>query len=448
MGIVKNEIEKIGNFIQNKTLHIPHFQRPYKWSVKNVIQLLDDIQRFKGTTPYRIGTIVIHEEDGVANIVDGQQRTVTFLLIIKAIMAYKYSLIKNNNLKEQLDIIKGNVFTPTFNSDISKKNIQDNYREIERRIVNFEEEWIDFFLNNCEITNFVIDDISEAFQFFDSQNARGKDLEPHDLLKAFHLRELDSSGNKISEEDKAKLVDAWENMDSKELSALFADFLYRVRGWSKGNSSRYFTKKDTGLFKGINLSRKDNFPYTQIYRLLDEHITESLGEGENVKFPFQLDQTIINGRYFFEMIAYYKQVNDQIKSNLSNLTPEAQQIINTLDRYEGKNRTGDKYVRMLFDCALLYYVDKFGRKDISKAIEKIFIWSYSLRLTYQSLQLASVDNYVVDTFNLFKIIKEAIYCDEILTLEIPLIREDFESDKTKEIKDLFIKMKYYSNAGQ
>ena len=105
MGIVKNEIEKIGNFIQNKTLHIPHFQRPYKWSVKNVIQLLDDIQRFKGTTPYRIGTIVIHEEDGVANIVDGQQRTVTFLLIIKAIMAYKYSLIKNNNLNSfQYDI--------------------------------------------------------------------------------------------------------------------------------------------------------------------------------------------------------------------------------------------------------------------------------------------------------------------------------------------------------
>jgi hypothetical protein len=30
---------------------------------------------------------------------------------------------------------------------------------------------------------FALTDVSEAFQFFDSQNARGRDLESHDLLK-------------------------------------------------------------------------------------------------------------------------------------------------------------------------------------------------------------------------------------------------------------------------
>ena len=446
MGIVKTEIINIGDFLQNNNLKIPYFQRPYKWNVRNVIQLLDDIQRFIGKTPYRIGTIVIHEEDGKSNIVDGQQRTITFLLIMKAVMDYKYSSITDNNLRQRLNKIHNNSFAPYFTNDITKKNIQDNYREIERRIVNMEEGWINFFINNCEITNFVIDDISEAFQFFDSQNARGKDLEPHDLLKAFHLRELDSSDTKISEVEKAKLVDTWENMDSKELSELFADFLYRVRGWSKGNSSRYFTKKDTRLFKGINLSRIDNYPYTQIYKLVDDHISETIKTSENVKFPFQLDQIIINGSYFFEMITHYKKVYDQITNNLELLSPEAQQIINTLDKYEGKNRTGDKYVRMLFNCSLLYYVDKFGNTELSKAIEKIFIWAYTIRLTYQSLQLASVDNYVINDFNLFKKIRDAIYSVEILTLELPLIKEDYESDKTKEIKDLFIIMKYYANA--
>lgn len=446
MSIVKTEILTIGEFLLNKNLLIPQFQRPYKWSVRNVIQLLDDIQRFKGTTPYRIGTIVIYKENETANIVDGQQRTITFLLIIKSILANKHSEIRNEKLKKLLSSIEANAFVPKFKNERSKKNIQDNFREIERRIANTDEGLIDFFLNKCEVTHFVIDDISEAFQFFDSQNARGRDLEPHDLLKAFHLRELNSAKEKISEKEVAALVDTWEEMDTKELSNLFADFLFRVRGWSKGNSSRYFSKKDTGLFKGINLSKIDNYPYTQIFRLIDNHLTEKKQKDEKIGFPFQLDQAIINGKYFFEMVTHYKKVFEQITKQNTTLSNDAQRIMETLNSYEGRNRTGDKYVRMLFNCSLLYYTDKFGEAEISKAIEKIFIWAYSLRLTYQNLQLASVDNYVVEEFNLFKKIREAIYKEEITTLELPLIQEDYESEKTAEIKELFLKMKYYANA--
>ena len=29
-----------------------------------------------------------------------------------------------------------------------------------------------------------------------------------------------------------------------------------------------------------------------------------------------------------------------------------------MDEYEGNHRTGDKYVRLLFECALIYYIDK------------------------------------------------------------------------------------------
>jgi len=446
MGIVKTEIVNIGYFLQNKNLHIPHFQRPYKWSVRNVIQLLDDIQRFKGVTPYRIGTIVIYRENESYQIVDGQQRTITFLLIVKAILANKYDSILNNDLKNLLNILKDNTFSPSFKSEISKKNIQDNYREIERRISNLDEEFIQFFLNKCEITHFVIDDISEAFQFFDSQNARGRDLEPHDLLKAFHLRELNSANENVSEQEVSQLVNTWEEMDTKELSSLFADFLYRVRGWSKGNSSRYFTKKDTLLFKGINLSKIDNYPYTQIYRMVDSHLKTSNESEEENRFPFQLDQTIINGKYFFQMISHYKKVYDQIETNLLGLSKEAQTIINTINTYEGKNRTGDKYVRMLFTCSLLYYADKFGITDLSKAIEKIFIWAYTPRLTYESLQLASIDNYVIDEHNLFKKIREAIYKEDILTIELPLIQEEHISEKTEKVRNLFVTMKYHANA--
>jgi len=442
MAIIDKNILSIGEYLKNGKLEIPHFQRPYKWTVKNVVQLMDDINRFNSDIPYRIGTIVIYQdkENKKEQIVDGQQRTITFLLIFKAIIEYKYSSL-NNDFKKKIDEIKSFLFNPTFKLDISKINIQKNYQTIIRRLDILDESFIDFFLNKCQITYFVIDDISEAFQFFDSQNARGKDLEPHDLLKAFHLREMHNKHNPITEDEIVRIVNVWENTESNELAKLFAEFLYRVRGWSKGNSSKYFSKKDTDLFKGITLENIDPYPYTLIYRDLEEFLNS--GDIEK-NFPFQLDQTIINGKHFFEMISYYKVLYDNLYKQLSNLNEIPKKIIETLNTYDGRNRTGDKYVRMLFDCALIFYIDKFGYKDVSKAIEKIFIWAYRIRLTYQNLQLVSVDNYVVKESNLFKTIKESIYSNALELADFPMLENDYESDKTKAIKELFIKMNYYA----
>lgn len=84
----------------------------------------------------------------------------------------------------------------------------------------------------------MLQDISEAFQFFDSQKCPGRDLAPHDLLKAFHLREF--AGHEANL--KAEAVAHWERLPSDELANLFALYLYRVRQWAEGKSARYFGK--------------------------------------------------------------------------------------------------------------------------------------------------------------------------------------------------------------
>jgi len=82
-------------------------------------------------------------------------------------------------------------------------SIYQNFNAAKRIVsVNFSEQDIDFLLNNCQVAVFILDEISEAFQFFDSQNARGRDLEPHDLLKAYHLREFSAQEQYL----KAKLL--------------------------------------------------------------------------------------------------------------------------------------------------------------------------------------------------------------------------------------------------
>jgi len=201
--------------------------------------------------------------------------------------------------------------------------------------------------------------------------------------------------------------------------------IFFTTGLSTG--TEYMVSLSSIRFVGVNSFCTENYPYTEILRI--DHCNNS-------KFPFQIDQTIINGRRFFEWLIHYKKILDEYLTSSDKeiqLNETAQKILKTINTYEGKNRTGDGYVRTMFDCAIIYYIDKFGLADISKAIEKIFIWAYSFSLNYKTLQLASMDNYAVYEMNLFRIIKNANKPDEILTLYIKPIAQN-RSTKTKEIE--------------
>lgn len=447
MNDLSPEIKSVSQILQLEKLSIPLYQRPYKWTIKNVVQLLDDIFANYNKTSYRLGTIVIHkdsEDHGTLNIVDGQQRTITLLLIAKSIIKLfihekvNSREILNPTLKKQIETIS--LFSPSFKNQTSINNIRINYSEIERRVASWNEEVIDFFFNKCEFVKFTLTDITEAFQFFDSQNARGKDLEPHDLLKAFHLREFSVEDNSF----KQSVVKSWESMQAKELKSVFGKYLFRIIGWSKGISARYFSKNETDFFKGININSIDKFPYTESIRIAHYYVDnfnnsyERKVEKDSRNFPFQIDQTIINGRRFFEMISYYKSEIDSYNSNHSK-----NRIISCLNTYQGKNRTGDKYIRMMFDCAVIYYLDKFGMRNYESIIEKLFIWAYKLRLRHQAVQLASVDNYVLDEINIFQVIKNATVPEDVVNIHISPI-DLIRSTKTEDIEEIFQDLRYYN----
>lgn len=441
---------KAQDLFKKEGLMIPEYQRPYKWTSKNVNQLVDDIVHHQNKSAYRLGTIVFYrdEKDGIErlNVVDGQQRTITLLLIALAI---------NNNqgkLQEAMDKAKIKPLASKwfnaleFKNIITLNNIRDNYREIERRVVDFDVSTVLFFYEKCELVEVILQDVSEAFQFFDSQNARGKDLEPHDLLKAFHLREM---ADVSTEQERIQSVSNWENLNTDQLKIVFANFLFRIRNWSKGHSARSFTKDDADLFKGISPRIKEPFPFADLYRIGHFYV-EGYNQDFNrnidrktLPYPFQIDQVIINGKRFFEMVDHYMAVSNNIKA-IESLSKEAKEIFETLDTYEGRGRTGDKYVRNLFECCLIYYWDKFGAVDMDRAVEKFFIWSYSLRLNMQNVQLASIDNYALEAPFVFKTIKEALHPSEVLNIKLPSISK-VNSTKTGAIEKLFKKHKYLND---
>ena len=454
---LESAVIKVKDLLAKPKLTIPVYQRPYKWTSQHVSQLFQDIDLHKDKLAYRLGTVVFHRDKKAhdcLNIVDGQQRTLTLTLAVLALIETRLKTSKadadrrvtRNDLQKTLaalnDSLAALVSDVKFDSEITQRNLHQNYLEIKRHVSRpeFTERHIDFLLNKCEVVTFTLTDVSEAFQFFDSQNARGRDLEPHDLLKAFHLREFSEAESHL----KAKTVSHWEDLNTKALADLFAEYLYRIRQWTRGNSARYFGKADVPLFKGVNLEKVDNFPYVNALRIAHHFVDEYNQQyqrkidGYAMDFPFHLDQMIINGRRFFEMARHYdaqiKQVVAAEHSDIKTLggkelIGQASKILATLNSYPNKKRTGDQYVRSLFDCLLVYYIDKFGYVEISRAIEKIFIWAYSLRIRKEVVQLASMDNHVLEN-NWFIKLKEAIQPSDFLSLPLDSL-SDIQNNNNK-----------------
>ncbi len=245
--------DEVGKAIPDINLVIPNYQRPYKWTGKNVIQLLDDIIEAKNQNKetYRVGTLILHknEKESTYNIVDGQQRTITFSLLLKVLGADPIPFLEQ----------------PLVDNPYNTRNIPNNFRTLERRVANMADgrektDLRDYVINNCELIVVITEDISDAFQFFDSQNARGKKLYPHDLLKAYHLREM----NEMDIAETEKVVKDWEDLPQKSLSLLFSDYLYRIKEWTKGNKAWELSEHNIDKFKGI--TRKDNYPYAQFFK--------------------------------------------------------------------------------------------------------------------------------------------------------------------------------------
>ena len=395
MGITPTQkVIKLNELIKVK-LTIPVYQRPYKWTEKNVIQLLEDIFEYVilKNKDYRIGNIILHSENSTNNVVDGQQRLTTISLLLK---------ILNSNFN-------GLLLDEKYKHNISKNNIVYNYRIIEKWVkTKFEskdEKKADFknkILNKCEFVLFTVFKQDEAFQLFDSQNARGKALEPYDLLKAFHLREMDFD----SEDDRTKCVERWEtSVDNGTLKPILGNHLFKIRKWSKNEWKYNFTKDDIEEFKGISLHQKQQYPYESAMRMLDGFVENAHNDKflRNLQiaqtFPFQITSPIINGKRFFEYVDFYITQREKLfdLNKEDSVKAEIPEFVKFYEDYcygyYGWGRSGDEKVRNLYENILITIIDKFGYLDDFENFYKAFYkLAYNIRCTKSRITIETIMN--------------------------------------------------------
>lgn len=422
------------NELLNMELRIPEYQRPYKWTRKNVADLLNDIgtaiedNRRPGYDGfrYRVGTVIIHNKnDDVGNIterniVDGQQRLITLSLIKRALdPSFTNSLLEHE-----------------YKDKVSIGNISDNYRFIlEWKSVNSGklEDYRGAFKNILEAVLIEVDDISEAFQLFDSQNTRGRELDPHDLLKAYHLREMNEYAF-----EKFNLVRRWEEIQPYRIRELFSLYLYPILNWSRKEKSMAFTAQDIDTYKGVS----SNCLFTYAERV------------KKAMPCFQIDQPFAAGGDFFRMVKHYINLLADLKNEIATNKAFsdinkiiANNIIKRKDNIEQYSSTGFRYAVNLFYCVLLFYFDRFHMYD-EMAVNKLFVWAMMIRVDMENLGFDTINNYAVgnedkdytNRIPMFFKIATARSNQEITNLRIQVVRPN-DQVKSEKWEDLYKKLK-------
>lgn len=427
----------VGDLIQKK-LRIPHYQRPYSWEPATALQLLHDIleshrdESRKGV-PYVLGAVILHDEDGVFYVVDGQQRLLTLRMII--------ALLDPEPDKRLPQLLQSN------NNPVSRV-----WRALRDRIEPLKSddpsELLGYLLEQCKLIRVVTDDIDEAFRVFDSQNYRGKPLAPHDLLKAHHLREMHDDAAAI----RAAVVETWESVTDEDLDRLFSIYLYRIARWSRGESAPGFSTRDIGMFKGI--SRKRALPPSARYHLAAQSAMPLLSawckaasrEDRNAgRSRFQLDAPLVAGRTFFEMVSFmlseltllareaFKDNKEFAVYDVEALQPDKPEEREMVER---PSCSRYRYVSELYLAVLLYYTNRFGDDDLSAARERLFRWAYSLRVNKLRVQFRTVDNYARRDSRAFTLLRDASAGNVVheLSPSVDPYNEAHEPELTKQLQ--------------
>ena len=425
-----------------QNLGIPEYQRPYKWSPQSVLTLINDIYTaFKNNMlEYRIGTVVLHNTPTQLNIVDGQQRLTTLSILFFAIGE------SGNNIKK----LSSSLLDAKYN-ELSSEAIVRNLSVIRKRLLDFEkqelEDYSNYLLDHCTVVKIVTKDEQEAFQFFDSQNSRGKALAPHDLLKSYHLREM----NDESESLKIDIVNTWESTKQSDLENLFADNLFPLIRWYKNKDGLNYSINQIDVFKGIKKSNNYNFSiYNKASNLYVEKFNyEGLYELASSKAlnQFQLTQPLIAGSRFFKYTQHYLNLYKTLEKRIFH-SFNAEEII--------QSGSGDTYIYNLFINILMFYVDRFNINSLTETRLLFFYkWAYSLRVCMKAVYRESINKYargkserLNSGLNLFSVISDMQDPMELDTIILDIVSEDtFKNSKvnTERYRKVFDKISSEGN---
>lgn len=297
---------------------IPDYQRPYAWNQDQCQTLWDDLVNF--TVPggnhekfdskkdeYFLGSIVAFQENDKHEIIDGQQRLTTFMLILRAFhkefenrqdndginirkniekCIWKYDEFENP-LKDELKITsevagdddKDEFLSILKNGDAPKEyksQYAENFRFFENKIREMRnynssnnQYIVTRLLKNCAILFVEAETQDSALRIFSTLNDRGLPLADADIFKSkFYKLYSDKNQKNDFIKEWKKLEEITEEIFNPQqgtpMDELFTKYMYFLR--AKNGTTGSTTESLRNFFRGEN----QDFPYFKGESTLDD----------------------------------------------------------------------------------------------------------------------------------------------------------------------------------
>ena len=229
------ELKEINRLIKER-FYIPTYQRGYRWDTEQVRDLLNDLYEFKNTANvhngefYCLQPIVVKKRpDGQYDVIDGQQRLTTILIIQKYLNkpTFHIEYATRPGSSEFLDTIKENA--DGDDSKYQSKNIDfffmtnafDTVRNwFEYMIENYEEyslpdEFSTYLLKHCKVIWYEINDESNPENIFTRLNIGKIPLTDAELIKALFLRRSNFDGNEeLMNLKQLEIANEWDYIEN------------------------------------------------------------------------------------------------------------------------------------------------------------------------------------------------------------------------------------------
>lgn len=269
---------------------IPSFQRGYRWEEKQVIDLLEDIKQFAnnnsdGSDSYFLQPIVVkaikYEGQDAWEVLDGQQRLTTMLLLLKRLMrrlgedereeyeSSLYDIIYANRPQLDFDNLNATDNIDSFYLSMAKQVIDDWFTsQIEKRqnLNNFTATLLYKQDRQVKIIWYAIDEDSKdiiSINIFNRLNKGKISLTSSELIKALFIMDYDlcAGENKLPAE---QLSMEWNEMERK-----FQDdnFWYFISDDNYGTQTRIDVLFDFVSCRGEE--QDTDYSYREFQKLYD-----------------------------------------------------------------------------------------------------------------------------------------------------------------------------------
>ncbi len=248
-----------------KDFIIPIYQRRYSWEEKQITELFDTLTNNDGLSDIFMGTIQLnHENEEKYEIIDGQQRLTTFILLLEAldIKDSLYKSFKLLNIDTDLDTL---LSEENNNPDKSVSQIYKSAKKIIKKYIEDKEA----IKENLKRTYFVVLETenrqpSEIITIFNRLNTTGLDLNSTDIFKIDYydylkrkysseedwIKKINDCYTKIDEAND-KMTNKHPKIPSIKLDWVLTVYKYIIASSIKGNNHKDIFKSNTSFFSEL-----------------------------------------------------------------------------------------------------------------------------------------------------------------------------------------------------